>query len=220
MLRERNKFQGYSRYAPDKLKSGNIKELIQLKNVSNKTIVARKNFSTIKSFRIRDNDLIKSGSNSPKTSKSTTLERKSFLKNGILKPITSRAAEYEHAIKTFLGISLKSNDKLLNKQKRLSPQQIVHSPIELKKNKTFDAFDEKLKAIESKELDLKKNLRNLNLRQKVFEENKSFVISPENQIGERKFIVNKANKQQRDGQLRIYKSLQGAKKILRKILKS
>lgn len=213
--------QGYARTKVKKLepiKSNQGSKLLY--QLSNSPILFKKNYSIKYSKKIDNKTFVQSSSNSPKIEKSFSSQKSSFLRSKILHPVTARAVEYEKAIRAFLGIKINDTEIPKSSKSKINPKILIKSSNGSNKNDPFNDFNEMLKSIEVKELNLQRNLRDINLKQKVVDENRSFNKSPALRQGaEGKKIVNNLGKQREESKLKIYNSIQGVNKILTNLLK-
>ena len=213
--------QAYARNTIKKLepiKSSQGSKLLD--QLSNSPIRYKTNYSIKYSKKIESKTFDRTSSNSPKIEKSSGSIRSTFLHSKILHPVTARAVEYEKAIRAFLGIKINNNDTSKSRRSKTIPKIRTNSSSSIKKNDGFYELNKELKNIEVKELDLQRNLRYINLKQKVLSENKSFNKSPAIRSGaEGSKILNNLSQQREESKLKIYNSLQGVNKILTSILK-
>ena len=145
----------------------------------------------------------------------------------ILEPIISRAQEFEKAIKNYLGDEAIAQDsqkkpKKIPKPLKIETENRAKSSIGFKQKGIFDSFDQELKVIEARELSLKKNIRNLSIKQKHLKDINNFSKSP---LVERLNLkenskINLTQRFGRESTARVYESLEKVNKLLTIFLKS
>jgi hypothetical protein len=133
---------------------------------------------------------------------------------------------YEKAIKNFLGEENLDDfrlKKIVRKKDQDFSEVRAKSSIGLKQKVLFSNLDEELKLLEAKEISLKKNIRNLSIKQRHLKDTKKLSRTPVTtrlNPSKENSKVNLTERKRVESSFKVYESLEKVNKLLTHFLQS